>query len=150
MQAGIQLKSQSRSSEAYCTQVFVVVDHEIPAIIEGDVPTGDLFIITPHPDYTGDMLVNLYLVNTGALMKAYQHLNIKVYQAESLEAGQTPSYQVLSLENGLAQFNIPGGSAASYTISVVGGGYALVSDNPDEWGEGFSMTPEFYCEVGQR
>ena len=37
-----------------------------------------------------------------------------------------------------------------FTIEVIGGGYCLVSDNTSEWGEGWTVTPELYCEVTQR
>jgi len=42
------------------------------------------------------------------------------------------------------------GEGIVYTLSVTGGGYALTSDDSDEWAEGWSITPEFYCEVTQR
>ncbi|HUU08169.1 MAG TPA: hypothetical protein VMW61_01450, partial [Dehalococcoidales bacterium] len=42
------------------------------------------------------------------------------------------------------------GQALSYIIEVVGGGYCLVSDNTSEWGSGWTVTPELYCEVTQR
>ena len=144
------IKGNKKNKPAVCTQVFVVVDYETAAVIEGEIPTGDLFILTPHEDYTGDFLVNIYLVNTGEVNMAYQHLNIKVYVADSLEAGEDPNFQVISLENGLAQFNIEGGTAAEYTVEVIGGGYALTSDDPYEWGEGATLIPEFYCEITQR
>ena len=31
-----------------------------------------------------------------------------------------------------------------------GGAYRLVSDTPEEWSSGWSITPELYCEVAQR
>ena len=40
--------------------------------------------------------------------------------------------------------------AISFTIEVIGGSYCLVSDNTSEWGEGWTVTPEFYCEATQR
>ncbi|MFB0559416.1 MAG: hypothetical protein ACETVS_02660, partial [Dehalococcoidales bacterium] len=40
--------------------------------------------------------------------------------------------------------------AVAYTIKVIGGGYCLVSDNASEWGEGWTITPEFYCEAEHR
>lgn len=149
LQAGVSLRGERRSWPVYCTQVYVVVDYEF-TIIEGEVPEGDLYIVTPHPEYSGDLLVKLYLTNTGALNKAYQYLNMKIYTKNSLEAGKKPRYQILSMENGVALFNLEGGSAESYTIEVFGGSYRLISDDPLEWGEGWSITPEFYCEVSQR
>ncbi len=89
-------------------------------------------------------------MNTADLLKAYQYVNMKVYMENSLEAEKTPNYQILSLETGVALFNIEGGSAESYTIKITGGSYRLVSDEPSEWGEGWTITPELYCEVTQR
>ena len=149
LQAGIELKKEHGGNLAACTQVGVLVDYEV-MIIEGDVPEGDLYTITPHTEYPGDLQVNIYITNTNALLKAYQHLNLKLYVEDSVEASMTPDYQVLSLENGVAIFNIEGGAAAEYTVEVIGGGYRMISDDPYQWGEGWTHVPEFYCEVTQR
>lgn len=143
LQAGVELK------KATCTQVYVVVDYSI-IITQGEAPKGDLFDVTPDPAYTGDLLVKIYLTNTSALIKAYQYLNLKLYVKNSLEAEKNPDYQILSVENGVVLFNIEGGSASSYTVKVVGGSYRLLSDNPNDWGQGWSVAPELYCEVSQR
>lgn len=149
LQAGISMRGQHHGRLASCTQLYVVIDYEF-VIIQGAVPRGDLFDITPHPDYTGDLLVKVYLTNTAELLKAYKYINMKLYMADSLEAGKTPDYQILSIETGVVLFNIEGGSAESYVVQVSRGSYRLVSGNPGEWGEGWSITPEFYCEVAQR
>ncbi|GAI42773.1 unnamed protein product, partial [marine sediment metagenome] len=44
--------------------------------------------------------------NTGDLVKAYDYLNMKLYLDGSAEAGETPNYQLLTLQNGEATFNI--------------------------------------------
>ena len=112
---------------------------------------GELYIITPHTEYPGDLHVKIYITNTNDLIKAYQHLNMKLYVEDSIEASMTPDYQVLSLENGVAAFNIVGGTAtANYTVEVIGGSYRLISDDPYQWGEGWTHIPEFYCEVTQK
>ena len=149
LQVGISIKSSETEIKVFCTNVYVKVDYEM-VVIEGAVVIGDLFEITPHPEYTGDLLVKVYLTNTANIIKAYQYLNMKLYVANSLEADKTPDYQVLSMENGVVLFNIEGGTAENYTMEVIGGGYRLISDDPYEWGEGWSVTPEFYCEVSQR
>lgn len=149
LQAGIKMKGYSSYKAAICTQVYVVVYFE-GSISAGELPQGDLFIVTPDPDYTGDILVKVYITNTANLQKAYKYLNIKVYVANSIEAGESPSYQILSMENGVVMFNIIGGSASNYIVKMVGGSFSLVSDNPDEWGVGWTIVPEFYCEVTQR
>ena len=114
------------------------------------MPTDDLFVVYPHTDYTGDLAVKVYLTNTDNLTKAYQFLNMELYLEGSVEAGQTPNYQLLTLENGVAIFKLEDGSSDNYTLSVTGGDYTLNSREPLEWEEGWTVTPELYCEVTQR
>nr|MDD4859847.1 hypothetical protein [Dehalococcoidales bacterium] len=114
------------------------------------VPPGDLFEVIPHPQFTGDLTVNVYLTNVQALIKAYKYLNMKLFIEESLEAGETPDYRVLSLDNGVVNFNIEGGAADNYTIELIGGSYKLVSGSVDGWTEGWAVVPEYFCEVNQR
>ena len=72
----------------------------------GEVPTGDLFTITPDATYGGDLVAKVYLANTGALAKAYQYLNMKLFLDGSVESGQTPNYRLLTLQNGEAELTI--------------------------------------------
>jgi hypothetical protein len=130
--------------------VYVQVNYEVSGAVQGEVPQGALYDVTPATGYTGDMVVKIYLTNAAALMKAYQYLNMKVYVNNSLEAAATPDYKVLSIESGVVEFTIVGGSAAFYQVSVTGGSYNLVSNDPASWESGYSITPEFYCEVTQR
>jgi hypothetical protein len=148
LQAGISIMGR-HNDPAICTQVYVKVNYEFVET-QGAVPRGNLFDITPHPDYTGDLLVKVYLTNTSDLLKAYQYINMKLYVEGSLEAEKTPGYQILSMENGVALFNLENGSAESYTIEIVGGSYRLISGEIEEWGEGWSIVPELYCEISQR
>ena len=133
-----------------CTQVYADVVFSAPPLT-GTVPTGDLFDITPDTNFTGELAVKVYLTNTGALAKAYQELNMQLYLEGSVEAGQTPNYQLLTLENGVATFNLkdftPGNT---YTLSVTGGDYTLTSRDTSEWEAGWTVTPEFYCQIMQR
>ena len=149
LQAGVTMRGSSRNNPAICTQVYVLVSYEF-SNTQGEVPAGDLFDINPHEDFTGDMLIKVYLTNTASLLKAYQYINMKVYMADSLEAGESPEYQVLSIETGVVMFTIEGGTAEDYTVEITGGSYRLISDDPDDWGAGWSVIPEFYCEVCQR
>jgi hypothetical protein len=149
LQAGVTAQGAGKNRPLLCTSVYVLVEYTY-TIIQGAVPTGDLYDITPYPGYTGDLLVKLYLTNVADLLKAYQYINMKVYMANSLEAGNTPEYQIMSIETGVILFNIEGGSASKYTISIVGGAYRLISDKTEEWSPGWTVTPEFYCEVTQR
>ncbi len=149
LQAGVTIRGDHKTRPALCTQVYVVVNYEF-VVTQGAVPKDDLYDITPHPDYSGDLQFKVYLTNTANLTKAYQYLNMKLKVDDSLEANKKPDYLVLSMENGVALFNIEGKSADSYTIEVIGGSYRLVSGDSSEWGEGWSIAPEFYCEVSQR
>jgi hypothetical protein len=149
LQAGVTARGSSRTKPAVITQVYVQVNYEF-SYIEGEVPQGDLFDISPAQNYPGDLLIKIYLTNTNDILKAYKYINMKVYMANTLEAEKTPNYQILSIETGVITFNIKGGSAASYKVKIIGGSYRLMSDKPDEWGMGWTITPEFYCEVSQR
>ena len=131
------------------TQVFTDVDYEyLP--ISGDAPTGDLFEVYENPGYSGDLAVRVYLTNTGSLKKAYESLNLELYLEDSEEAGQSPNYQTLTLDNGLASFTLKDPVSDNHTLSVTGGTYVLVSENMSDWEAGWSVTPEFYCEATQR
>ncbi len=144
LQAGISLQGVKHGGPTRCTQVYVKVDYEF-VIIEGEVPEDNLFMVTPHPEYPGDLSVKVYLINTGALVKAYQYLNMKL----SL-VGANEDFQLLSRDNGVATFSLEGYSDGTLPLSVTGGSYHLVSGKSSEWGDGWNITPEFYCEVTQR
>ncbi|HTY81300.1 MAG TPA: hypothetical protein VMB24_00795 [Dehalococcoidales bacterium] len=149
LQAGIGIKSGAKKNYIACTQVYVSVNYE-KKIIQNEVPEGDLFEITPGHSYTGDLQVNIYITNTAALMKAYNYLNIELYVKNSIQATKIPAFQILTLTNGSASFNIEGDSALQYKVQVNGGAYRLTSDTPADWSPGWSVTPELYCEVTQR
>jgi len=72
----------------------------------GEVPIGDLFTVTPDQAYSGDLIAELSLTNTGALIKAYKYLNMKVYMYGSAEAEETPNFKVVTLQNGQATFSL--------------------------------------------
>jgi len=151
LQIGVGLRrATAADKETRCTQVYAEVAYSGAIALCGDVPTGDLFDITPDDDYTGDLAVKVYLTNTGALVKAYQYLNMKLYLEGSVEAGETPNYRLLTLDNGGVTFNLQDYSPGTYTLSVTGGSYCLVSRDTAEWEEGWTVTPEFYCQILQR
>lgn len=117
----------------------------------GELPTGKkLFEIDPHSDYTGDLLVKVYLTNAGTLSKAYQHLNMKLALKDS-EEWKDPDhkYQVLTLDNAAVTFNLKGQQGKKCDLTLEGGSYAT---NPQEtltW-DTDSAQPLLYCEVTQR
>ena len=151
LQIGVGLREPTLGQNTNCTQVYVEVSYEAP-LLSGSVPMDDLFDITPHSSFSGDLAVRVYLTNTGDLAKAYQSLNMNLYLESSVEAGETPNYRTLALENGWVTFNLkdftPGNT---YTLSVTtGGDYELVSRDTSEWEEGWTVTPELYCQIVQR
>ena len=95
-------------------------------------------------------MADVHLANVGSLIKAYQYLNMKVYVEGSVSANETPDYQLLTLKNGVATFNLVGITDGSYTLSVAGGDYTLTSRDTSEWKAGYTVTPELYCEATQR
>jgi hypothetical protein len=111
LQIGVGLRQPTSGQLSGCTQVYVEVTYGEPALM-GEVPTGTLFDITPNALYTGDLTAKIYLTNTGDLVKAYDYLNMKVYVDGSLEADETPDYQLLTLQNGEVNFNLQDIAAA--------------------------------------
>ncbi len=149
LQIGVGIRRPKSGRYTQVTQVYAEVGYSTIRL-SGDVPTGDLFDITPDDNYTGDLAVKVYLTNTGDLVKAYQYLNMKLYLEGSVEAGETPNYQLLTLDNGEAAFNLQGYAPGTYTLSVTGGGYGLVSTDTSQWEAGWTVTPEFYVQIVQR
>jgi hypothetical protein len=72
----------------------------------GEAPSGTLFDVTPSSTYSGDLVANVYLANSANLTKAYRYLNMKLYLSGSEEAGETPNYRMLTLQNGETGFNM--------------------------------------------
>ncbi len=149
LQIGVGLQRPAVGEHARCTQVYTEVYFEAPPLT-GYVPTENLAEVTPHADYNGDLVVNVYLVNTDNLTKAYKNLDMELYLEGSVEAGKTPNYRVLTLENGVVSFTIVDGGSGTHTLSVTGGDYTLTSREPLEWETWWTVTPELYYEARQR
>ena len=56
---------------------------------------------------------------------------------------------LLRASNG-AVINLVDIDGGSYTLSVTGGSYQLLSRDVSEWEDGWTVSPELYCEVEQR
>jgi len=149
LQIGVGIRRPKPGNYTRVTQVYAEVNYSTIKL-SGDVPTDGLFDITPDANFTGDLAVKVYLTNTGDLVKAYQYLNMKLYLEGSVEAGETPNYQLLTLDNGEATFNLKDYAPGTYTLSVTGGSYGLVSTDSSVWEVGWTVTPEFYCLIMQR
>lgn len=144
MRIGVSLRRPKAGENTLCTQVYVEIGYRA-MIQSGNIPIGNLFTVTVHPDYTGDLLVNVYLTNTGDLTKAYQYLNMEL----TLE-GADENPKLLTLQNGKVSWYLEDSATDNYTVSVTGGGFYLVSGDSTQWSEGWSITPGLYSEVSQR
>ncbi len=116
----------------------------------GTWPTGKLFTITPASGYTGDLVVTVYLVNSGELIRQYQHLNMAVTYTDNTGtmADEQSETQVLSLQNAQVLFTWTSGNGTSpFSVDVTGGGYRL---HPFKTLTGGSYQPQVWCEVTQR
>mgnify|MGYP000159062010 CR=1 FL=1 len=98
----------------------------------GEVPSGNLFTVTPNAAYTGDLDVKVYLANTDNLSKAYQYLNMKLYMDGSEEADQDPNYQLLTLDNGQVGFTLK-------DIAAVEGSWTQTTQSDFEGGTPFQV-----------
>jgi hypothetical protein len=116
----------------------------------GTWPTGKLFTITPNASYTGDLVISVYMVNTGELVRQYQHLNMSLQFIDNTgaPADEQGITQVLSLQNAQVLFTWTSGNGTSpFAVKLVGGGYRL---HPFKTLTGGSYQPQVWCEVTQR
>ena len=149
LQIGTGLRRPVVGDFVRATQIYAVVDFDAPSLT-GSSSTGDIFTFTADWTYTGDLAVNVYLLNTENLTKAYQGLNMRLYLEGSVEATLIPNYEVLSLDNGFVSFWIDGGASGNKTLSITGGDYTLFSRDVAEWQTDYSITPQMHIEVTQR
>jgi hypothetical protein len=119
----------------------------------GTWPSGKLFTVNPYigtTNYTGDLVISVYLVNSGELIRQYQHLNLALRYTDSTGAmaDEQSETQVLSLQNAQVLFTWTSGNGTSpFSVDVVGGGYRL---HPFKTLTGGSYQPQIWCEVTQR
>ena len=104
-------------------------------------------------------MVKVYLTNADEMSKSYQYFNMKLELWDSTavtpvniyasETGHT--YQLLSLDNGVATFDLEYDAGTSpYEIKVAGGSYTTNPRSPVDWNTGYAVAPALYCEVTQR
>lgn len=116
----------------------------------GTWPSGTLFTVTPDASYTGDLVIRAYLVNTGALSRYYEHLNmsLKFTDNTSAIADEQQITQVLTLDNSEVLFTWENGYGDSpYKVELTGGGYRL---HPWKTLTGGSVQPQLWLEITQR
>ena len=116
----------------------------------GTWPSAPLFTITPDPNYQGDLVITVSLINTGELVRQYHHLNMELQFKDSTGAlaDEGSRTEVLNLQNAQVLFTWTSGNGTSpYTVDLVGGGYRL---HPFKSLTGGSYQPHLWCEVTQR
>ncbi len=146
--------------ETFTTPPAYTVDWTTAHIMgryKGSVSSGDLFKITRNPDYTGDLLVKVYITNANKLVKGFQFLNMEIQLRDALGSGGniidkqyldiSQSYQLLTLENGVVTFQLQNTASPAY-VYLSGGSY---HSTPWGWawiGQQY-VSPNLYCEISQ-
>jgi hypothetical protein len=110
--------------------------------VPGSLPTGDLFVVTNPNNFDGNLLVTLYLTNTGALASDFRYLNLDVGVYYNSANSATPTWtllsdEYLSLQDATVTFTVPaadfydsGGGYGELSISVDGGDYLPINSGP--------------------
>ncbi len=119
--------------------------------VPGNMTTGEkVFTVTPHLNYTGDLVVKVYISNADELVHAYQHLNMKVIMKDSEEWGDAGhEYQLLTMDNAEVTFNLNGQAGTACLVELAGGSYAANPQSNLQW-DSSDVSPQLYCEVTQR
>jgi hypothetical protein len=116
----------------------------------GSWTVGPLFTVTPYASYNGDLVIEVYLTNTGELSRCYEHANMEI---QFLDSGNNPAddqgiSQILSLDNSKVIFTWSNGTGTGpYKVQLVGGGFRLHSWKTMSGG---SVQPKLWTEVLQR
>ena len=111
---------------------------------------GTFFTITPHEDYTGDLVIKVYFVNTGQLIRYYQHLNMAIEFQDSTDTkvDEQEIFQVLNLQNATIEFTWANDTGTGpYKVQLTGGSFKLHGYKTLTGG---SYSPQVWCEVTQR
>lgn len=119
----------------------------------GTWPTGKLFTVTPDPGYIGDLVISVYLINSGELSRQYQHLNLALRYTDNASdmADEQSETQVLNLQNAQVLFTWTSGNGTSpFSVDVVGGGFRLHPFKTLTTGGSASYQPQVWLEVTQR
>ena len=116
----------------------------------GTWPENTLFDLAPHQDYSGDLVIRVYLVNAGELIRQYRHLNMTLEFRDSANTtvDEQQIIQVLNPQNAEVLFTWSNGTGTSpYKVELTGGSYQL---HPFKVLTGGSYQPQIWCEVTQR
>ena len=123
---------------------------EIFGKFTGTWPPGTLYDIVPHTDYTGDLVIHVYLVNAAALSRYYHHCNMELYYKDSanVTVDDQIAAQILTLSNADVYFDWSSDNGTPpYYIYLNGGSYKT-----HKWKQmtGGSVQPQLWLEITQR
>jgi hypothetical protein len=116
----------------------------------GTWPSSTLFDIEPDPNYQGDLVVTVYMVNPGQLIRQYQYINmtLEFQDSSNTTADEQGTFQVLTLDNAEALFTWDNAQGTSpYKVVLTGGSFRL---HPFKSLTGGSYQPQIWCEITQR
>lgn len=116
----------------------------------GTWPSGTLFTVTPDASYTGDLVIRAYLVNAGALLRYYEHVNMSVefWDSTNTTADSQGIVQVLNLQNSEVLFEWENDTGTGpYKVELTGGSYRV---HPWRSMTGGSVQPQLWLEIKQR
>jgi len=110
----------------------------------GEVVPGDLFVVTPHADWTGDMTCQVTLANIPGLRGAYRLLvlEVQVWDDNDVQLGAT---EYLTLQKGAVDIEFSQ-SDSPYRVVLTGGSYV---SNREGWADGME-DPTLVCQILQR
>jgi len=111
---------------------------------------GKLFTVTPGTEYSGDLVMRVYLVNSGALARYYEFINMTVAFWDSTDAfaDEQGIAQLLTIRNSEVLFRwVNGTGTGPYKIQLTGGSYSMYPWKPLSGG---SVQPQRYCEIFER
>jgi len=116
----------------------------------GTWPSGTLFTITPDPNYTGDLVIKVYIANAGQLIRYYDHCNmaLELQDSTGTKVDDQQIFQILNLQNAEIEFYWANGTGTGpYKVEISGGSFRL-----HQWKmlTGGSTSPQVWCEVTQR
>lgn len=110
----------------------------------GTVTLGDLFVVTPNADWTGDMSCQVILTNAPDLITAYRLLVLEI-QVWDNDGDQVGTTEYLTLQKGTVNIEF-GQTSSPYKIRLTSGSY---TSNRGGWTNG-KEDPTFICQILQR
>lgn len=112
----------------------------------GNVAAQTIFTITPAGNYTGELLVTVYLTNAPDLTSTFESLQLKVKSAFQGGGLGLTDWQIISLDNESVIIPVTGYTGGTpFDVTVEGGTWHaqpdIATNDPDL---------DLYCEVSQR